>query len=294
MLDMGFLPDIRRVLRHLPTRRQTLFFSATMPRADRGAGARDAARPGDDQPRAQRATPAVGHHAGGVSGAAASEGGAARSSCCSAAKFSDALVFTRTKHRADRLARYLDAAGVKVERIHGNRSQAQRTRRSPGSRAAGTACWSPPTSPRAASTSTALGHVINFDVPRSPDDYIHRVGRTARAELTGDGVHASSRRKKRATCAQSRRRSSKRLPRVTVPDFDYHKAPERAPSPRGPLVTGHSIRRGMDRIAHPGTRHEAADQGVPAPEARRVRASAGRGVKLRLRSRAAFRRTWAG
>ena len=97
-----------------------------------------------------------------------------------------ALVFTRTKHRANRLAEHLVKAGVRAERIHGNRSQSQRTAALEG--------FKNGTYPVLVATDIAargidvneLGHVVNFDVPLVPDDYIHRVGRTGRAEATGD------------------------------------------------------------------------------------------------------------
>src|SRR6185436_7966953 len=124
MLDMGFLPDIRRVLRHLPKKRQTLFFSATMPppiaelsremlhdpvtinlerRSMPATGITQAVYPVSQQLKAPLLVALI-------------RGGEVR----------DALVFTRTKHRADRLAKHLGQQQVKVERIHGNRSQSQR------------------------------------------------------------------------------------------------------------------------------------------------------------------------
>ena len=126
MLDMGFLPDIRRILRHMPARRQTLFFSATMP-PPIAALAREMLHDPATINLERRAAPAVGHHAGGLPGAAGAEGGAASSRCCERGEMREALVFTRTKHRANRLPAYLVQHGVKAERIHGNRSQAQRT-----------------------------------------------------------------------------------------------------------------------------------------------------------------------
>ena len=98
----------------------------------------------------------------------------------------DALVFTRTKHRANRLADFLIRNKINADRIHGNRSQPQRT--------AALAAFKNGTVRVLVATDIAargidvqeLGHVVNFDVPLVPEDYIHRVGRTARAEATGD------------------------------------------------------------------------------------------------------------
>ena len=98
----------------------------------------------------------------------------------------EALVFTRTKHRANRLWEFLEKRGVKVARIHGNRSQAQRTDALEGFKAGRYRVLVATDIAARGIDVEALGHVVNFDVPGVPEDYIHRVGRTARAELTGE------------------------------------------------------------------------------------------------------------
>ena len=136
-----------------------------------------------------------------------------------------ALVFTRTKHRANRLADALVQAGIKCERIHGNRSQAQRT--------AALAGFKNGTYPVLVATDIAargidvdeLGHVVNFDVPLVPDDYIHRVGRTGRAEATGDAFTFVAP-DEEGSLRDIERAIGRRLPRVTVPDFDYTARPK--------------------------------------------------------------------
>src|SRR5260370_188177 len=97
----------------------------------------------------------------------------------------DALVFTRTKHRANKLAKYLGEQGLKVDPIHGNRSQAQRTEALRGFKNGKYRVLVATDIAARGIDVTALGHVVNFDVPVVPEDYIHRVGRTARAEATG-------------------------------------------------------------------------------------------------------------
>src|SRR5213075_1617110 len=98
----------------------------------------------------------------------------------------EALVFTRTKHRANRLWEQLTKQGIAAARIHGNRSQSQRTDALQGFKA-GTYRVLVATDIAARGIDVeALGHVVNFDVPVHPEDYIHRAGRTARAEMTGE------------------------------------------------------------------------------------------------------------
>src|SRR5438034_7563915 len=125
MLDMGFLPDIRRVLRHLPPRRQTLFFAATMPQPIVGL-AREMLRDPVTVNLERTAAPAVGiTHA--VYPVAQDLKSPLLLALLERHDVPQALVFTRTKHRANRLAQFLDRHRVPCERIHGNRSQAQRT-----------------------------------------------------------------------------------------------------------------------------------------------------------------------
>jgi ATP-dependent RNA helicase RhlE len=134
----------------------------------------------------------------------------------------DAIVFTRTKHRANRLADYLDRQGISTARIHGNRSQGQRTAALEGFKAGRHRILVATDIVARGIDVEELGHVINFDVPQDPDAYIHRVGRTARAEMTGDAftlVAPDEEQDMRAI----ERVIGKPLPRVTLPGFDYAK-----------------------------------------------------------------------
>jgi ATP-dependent RNA helicase RhlE len=138
----------------------------------------------------------------------------------------DALVFTRTKHRADRVADYLVQAGINAERIHGNRSQNQRTQALAGFKSGKHRVLVATDIAARGIDVEALGHVINFDVPKMADDYIHRVGRTARAQLTGDAFTFVSPAEE-GDMMRIERALGKRLPRITVPDFDYKAQPGR-------------------------------------------------------------------
>jgi ATP-dependent RNA helicase RhlE len=250
MLDMGFLPDIRRVLRHLPPRRQTLFFSATMPPAIAEL-AREMLRDPATINLERRAAPAVGitqavypvpQHLKSKLLTELLTGGAIK----------DALVFTRTKHRADRLARFLAQQDILVERIHGNRSQNQRTEALSGFKSGKYRVLVATDIAARGIDVTALGHVVNFDVPAAPEDYIHRVGRTARAELTGAAFTLVSP-DEQSDLANIEKAIQKRLPRVTLPAFDYEEVRtiEARPS------------RTTDRPAHGRAPHGRPSHGRP-------------------------------
>ena len=139
----------------------------------------------------------------------------------------EALVFTRTKHRADRLAKALVRAGIVAERIHGNRSQAQRTAALAGFKAGRFRVLVATDIAARGIDVEALGHVVNFDVPAVPDDYIHRVGRTARADAVGEAFTLVAP-EDEAELKAIERAVGARLPRVTVPDFDYTAGPDTA------------------------------------------------------------------
>ena len=136
-------------------------------------------------------------------------------------------MFTRTKHRANRLQKHLVKHGIKAERIHGNRSQPQRTEALAGFKSGKYRVLVATDIAARGIDIEALGHVVNFDVPKAPEDYIHRVGRTARAELTGDAFTFVAP-EEEDELRGIERAIGRRLPRVTVPDFDYDARPERS------------------------------------------------------------------
>src|SRR5262245_35300255 len=222
MLDMGFLPDIRRVLRHLPAKRQTFFFSATMP-----PPIADLAREMLHHPVTINVERPSGP-ATGITQAVYPVPHALKPALLVrllSQEIHDALVFTRTKHRADRLARHLAQAGIAVERIHGNRSQAQRTQALDGFKSGKYRVLVATDIAARGIDVTALGHVVNFDVPAVPDDYVHRVGRTGRAEAVGTAFTFVSP-EEEGSIRDIERAIGRRLSRVTVPDFNYTARPE--------------------------------------------------------------------
>jgi ATP-dependent RNA helicase RhlE len=160
----------------------------------------------------------------------------------------DVLVFTRTKHRTNRLAEYLVRNGVKAERIHGNRSQAQRTEALAGFKSGKHRVLVATDIAARGIDVVELGHVVNFDVPEVPEDYIHRVGRTARAEATGDAFTFVSP-EEEGDLRNIERAVGKRLPRVTVPDFDYSAKPQaRFEVPLAERIAAIRAKKAEDRV----------------------------------------------
>jgi ATP-dependent RNA helicase RhlE len=137
----------------------------------------------------------------------------------------EALVFTRTKHRANRLADYLAKNGIEAERIHGNRSQKQRTEALAGFKSGKYRVLVATDIAARGIDVEALGHVVNFDVPPAPEDYIHRVGRTGRAEMTGEAFTFYSP-EEEPDIRGIEKAISKKLPRVTLEGFDYSARPQ--------------------------------------------------------------------
>jgi ATP-dependent RNA helicase RhlE len=259
MLDMGFLPEIRKILRVLPAKRQTLFFSATMPPPIRELTREMLHQPVTIQRERVAVTPT------GITQAVYPVSQDLKSALLVAllkrGDITQALVFTRTKHRANRLADALQREGIRAERIHGNRSQAQRT--------AALAQFKSGRCPVLVATDIVargidvedLGHVVNFDVPEAPEDYIHRIGRTGRAEATGEAFTFMAP-DERGDLAAIERAVGRPLPRVTVPDFDYNARPA-APLevPMAQRIAEIRARKAAERARAEQKRQRRAQQG---------------------------------
>ncbi len=191
MLDMGFLPDIRRILEHCPKQRQTLFFSATMPKAIKTLSDQILRDPHCIAVE-RRAAPAAGVRQQ-VIPVAQLEKSKLLLNVLARDEVRSVLCFTRTKHRADRLTDFLEKRGVRAARIHGNRSQGQRQRALDAFRKGRVHVLVATDVAARGIDVDHITHVVNFDVPRAPEDYIHRVGRTGRANREGDAVTFVSR-----------------------------------------------------------------------------------------------------
>lgn len=274
MLDMGFLPDIRRVLSYLPkTPRQTLFFSATLP-PPIVALSREMLRNPAAINVERRAAPATGV-AQAVYMVPESRKAALLLELLRRGDIENVLVFTRTKHRTNRLAENLARHGVSCDRIHGNRSQAQRTLALANFKSGKTRVLVATDIAARGIDVEALSHVVNFDVPHVPEDYIHRVGRTARAEAVGDAFTFASP-DEQSDLAAIERAIGRRLPRLTVPGFDYAAAAgERLEIPLAERIAAIRAKKAEDR-ARAREKAERKAQHAAEEEARRAQKSAPR------------------
>lgn len=270
MLDMGFLPEIRKIIGHLPRRpRQTFFFSATMPRAivklademlddPKRVDVEREQAPADGVLQALYPVPQTGKvplllellRRGDVG---------------------NAIVFTRTKHRANRVAQKLEKQGVAVARIHGNRSQKQRTEALAGFKAGRYRVIVATDILARGIDVEALEHVVNFDVPATPEDYIHRVGRTGRAEMTGD-AYTFAAPEERDLVRAIERTVGTTIERRTIDGFDYTAAPDE------PLEVPLQERLARMRAERAEARKRSAEKAEG-----RARAGAGQGNRSRGR-----------
>lgn len=273
MLDMGFLPDIRRVLRHIPEVNQTHLFSATMPDP-----IVELSRKLLDHPMRinveRKSAPAT-----GITQAIFKVRQDLKSELLNALLESQdidsMLVFTRTKHRADRLTKFLVKRGVAAERIHGNRSQAQRTKALAAFKNHSIKVLVATDIAARGIDVEALSHVVNFDVPHMPEDYIHRVGRTARAQATGEAFTFVSPEETNDLRAIERA-VGKRLPIRVLEGFDANAKPtEKLEIPIAERIAAIRARKAEERAR---SRAKSAGRGEAGGRSR-GRSSGGQGQR---------------
>ena len=185
MLDMGFLPDIQRIIALLPAKRQNLMFSATFSDDIRRLSG-DPARPGDRRGRAAE------HDAEAVRQLVypvdRDRKEALLAHLIRKHDLRQVLVFTRTKLAATRLATWLDREGLNAVAIHSDRSQPERTRALEGFKTGEIRVLVATDVAARGLDIEDLPHVVNFELPWNPQDYIHRIGRTGRAGATGEAI----------------------------------------------------------------------------------------------------------
>jgi superfamily II DNA/RNA helicase len=186
MLDMGFIHDIRKIVAKLPAKRQTLMFSATMPRAITELAAqmlRDPLRVavGPEAATVERVAQRIIHVDRGAKPAILID-------VLQCEAVDRALIFTRTKHGADKVVRGLVRAGIAAEAIHGNKSQGQRERVLAAFRKGEVRTLVATDIAARGIDVDGISHVVNFDLPNVPETYVHRIGRTARAGAEGIAI----------------------------------------------------------------------------------------------------------
>jgi len=231
MLDMGFLPDIRRILKVLPKRRQTMMFSATFPQEIE----RLAADLQQDPVRVEigRVAMPVETVRQGVYTVEPSGKTGLLSRILSDPQVGPALVFLRTKHRTDRIAKALHKQGFKAKAIHGGRTQNQRRQAIDGFRNGKYKVLVATDVAARGLDIEGITHVVNYDIPNSCDDYIHRIGRTARANADGDAITFVSPDDSQAL-SRIERALGKRLPREDWEGAVRVTAPHRPARGRSP------------------------------------------------------------
>jgi ATP-dependent RNA helicase RhlE len=257
MLDMGFITDIRKIVAKLPIRRQTLFFSATMPK--------DIAELAEQMLRdpAHVAVTPVASTVESVTQRIIQVDFAAKPAFLAQLLKQEAvdraLIFTRTKHGADKVVKSLTKAGIAASAIHGNKSQNQRERVLAAFRSGEIRTLVATDIAARGIDVDGISHVVNFDLPNVPETYVHRIGRTARAGADGTAISLVA-----GAEELSYLRDIERLIRIALPREDRRTPGHRdaAPPPaqhRGGRPHGH---------AHGGRGHDAA-QAPKGPRRRR-------------------------
>jgi ATP-dependent RNA helicase RhlE len=214
MLDMGFIQDVRRIIAGLPKKRQTLFFSATMPEAVLELAQHILTEPAYVEVTPTASTPELIEHA--VYFVEKNDKRELLSHLLEDPSIRSALVFTRTKHGADRVARHLERGPVRAEVIHGNKSQPNRERAMANFKRGLTRVLVATDIAARGLDVDGLSHVINFDLPNLAESYVHRIGRTGRAEASGKAV---------SFCGVEERaylQDIERLIRMQIPVVDDH------------------------------------------------------------------------
>src|SRR5262249_47616012 len=251
MLDMGFIHDIRKIVTKLPAHRQTLFFSATMPGAIAGLASQMLRDP------AKVAVTPVSSTVDRIEQRVMRVDRAAKAAVLAQVlkreQVDRALVFTRTKHGADKVVRGLAKAGIAASAIHGNKSQNQRERVLMAFRNGDVRTLVATDIAARGIDVEGISHVVNFDLPNVPETYVHRIGRTARAGAAGTAI---------SLCDAEEAaflRDIEKLIRRSIPATDHRSAPTQRHPPaaqgRAPANRKHPTAK-QSRQPHSGTRKQ--------------------------------------
>jgi len=233
MLDMGFLPDVKRILKQLPARRQTMLFSATFPPEIENLAAQTLTHPKRIAIGLCRPAFTVTHALYPVPQHLKT---ALLLALLKQTDTQSVLIFTRTKHRAEKLSRQIGQAGFRATSLHSDRSQGQRQSALAGFKSGHFQVMVATDIAARGLDVEGISHVINYDMPATADDYIHRIGRTGRAEHTGDAFTLVAPDDKDMVRSLEKI-MGKPLPHLTLAGFDYM-----APAPDRPTGASFSPR----------------------------------------------------
>ena len=218
MLDMGFAPQINRIVDQIPTYRQTLLFSATMPPEVEALARKYLRKPVVVQVGVRSSAASTVTHA--VYPVPREKKNALLVELLTGKVHDSVLIFSRTKHGADRIVRDLEQAGVSATAMHADKSQAQRTRALQDFKDGVTSVLVATDIAQRGLDISGITHVINYDVPQQAEDYVHRIGRTGRAAKEGDAYTFMSP-DEIGMVRTIERMIGTPIPRISVPGFDF-------------------------------------------------------------------------
>ena len=229
MLDMGFLPDVKRILKHVPAQRQTMLFSATFPPEIEGLATQTLRHPKRIAIGLSRPARTVAHALFPVPQQLKT---ALLLALLKQTDTDSVLIFTRTKHRAEKLSRQIGQAGFRATSLHSDRTQGQRQSALNGFKSGHYQVMVATDIAARGLDVEGISHVINYDMPATADDYIHRIGRTGRAERTGDAFTLVAPDDKDMVRTLEKIMGQP-LARQTLADFDYNMPASPISSPKG-------------------------------------------------------------
>ncbi len=231
MLDMGFLPVVKDIVGRCPRERQTLFFSATVPPEIAAIASFALRSPTRVEVGVARSVTASVNHA--LYPVAAEQKFELLEALLAKTDFDSVLVFSRTKHGADKIARRLKTANHSVAVLHANRSQNQRIEALAGFKSGKYEVMVATDIAARGIDVAGVSHVINYDVPEKPEDYVHRIGRTGRAQAVGDAFTLVTP-ENANDIRDIQRFIGAKIPELKLEGFPYRPFVARAPQPAPP------------------------------------------------------------
>ena len=218
MLDMGFAPQLNRIVAEIPAYRQTLLFSATMSPEIEALARTYLRKPVVVQiGRRSEAVSTVTHAVYPVPRERKTK---LLVELLKETNMDSVLIFTRTKHGADRVVNHLEDAGINATAMHADKSQGERTRALDDFKSGKIRVLVATDIAQRGLDVSGISHVINYDVPQQPEDYVHRIGRTGRAAATGDAYTFMST-DEIAMVRTIERMIGQQIPRISVPGYDF-------------------------------------------------------------------------